>query len=105
MGLTVTTVTLEGFIFGKHYLLLDCMNGKNAHISDTIKKYSEYQKGIDKVEIFKRVKSFEEIFKFVQKKNLKINQKKIDNQINYFYYNQNKNYPSKIAKSVDKILI
>ena len=68
MGLTVTTVTLEGFIFGKHYLLLDYMNGKNAHISDTIKKYSEYQKGIDKVEIFKRVKSFEEFLNLSKRK-------------------------------------
>ena len=55
MGLTVTTVTLEGFIFGKHYLLLDCMNGKNAHISDTIKKYSEYQKELIKLIFLKEL--------------------------------------------------
>ena len=104
MGMTVTTVTLEGFIFGKSYILLDCLDKQNSHVSNIINKYSEYHKGIDKVEIFKRVKSYSDFFNFLNKGNKKISQKKIDKQINFFYYNKITNYKLKILKTVDKIL-
>ncbi|OUW95795.1 MAG: hypothetical protein CBD97_02370 [Pelagibacteraceae bacterium TMED237] len=68
MGMTVTTVTLEGFIFGKNYILLDCFDEQSSHVSNVINKYSEYHKGIDKVEIFKRVKSYTDFFSFIKKK-------------------------------------
>ncbi len=104
MGMTVTTVTLEGFIFGKNYILLDCLDKRSAHVSNTINKYSEYHKGIENVEIFKRVKTYTDFFRFIKKKHKKNNQKKIDKQMNFFYYNQNTDYQLKIKNSVDKIL-
>ena len=104
MGMTVTTVTLEGFIFGKNYILLDCFDEQTVHVSNTINKYSEYHKGIEKIEIFKKVRTFDDLFKFIKVNKKKINQKKIDKQIDYFYYNKNKNYQKKIVDSVNKIL-
>ena len=51
MGMLITTVTIEGFIFGKNYIILDFVDEKNAHISNILKKFSEHPKGIDKIEI------------------------------------------------------
>jgi len=104
MGMTVTTVTLEGFIFGKNYILFECLNKKDSYVSSIINEYSEYQKGIDKVKIFKKISSYSDFFNFLNKKNKKLDQKRIDRQINFFYYNRNKNYQLKILNSVDKIL-
>jgi hypothetical protein len=103
MGMTVTTVTLEGFIFGKNYILLDCMDEDSAHISKIINKYSEYQKGIDRINIFHRVKSYNNFFKVIEKKEKKISSIKLDKKINYFYYCKNTNYQSKVFESVNKI--
>ena len=104
MGMTVTTVTLEGFIFSKNYILLDCFDKQTVHVSNTINKYSEYHKGIEKIEIFKKVRTFDDLFKFIKVNKKKINQKKIDKQIDYFYYKKNKNYQKKIIFKENKIL-
>ena len=103
MGMLITTVTIEGFIFGKNYIILDFVDEKNAHISNILKKFSEHPKGIDKIEICKRVKTYDEFFKYINKRNKKIGQKKIDKQVNYYYYNQINNYQMKIMQCVDKI--
>lgn len=103
MGMVITTVTIEGFIFGKNYIVLDCIDKKNAHVANILEKYSIHRKGIDKIAIFKRVKSYDQLFTYIKNNNKKISQKKIDDQINYFYYNKNTNYQSKIFKSVNKI--
>ena len=103
MGMLITTVTIEGFIFGKKYIVLDFLNEKSVYLSNMLKKFSEHPKGIDKIEICKRVKTYDEFFSYINKKNTKTDQK-IDNQINYFYYNRNKNYQLKIKQCVKKIL-
>jgi len=103
MGLTITTVTLEGFIFGKNYIILDCIDKEDAHISNFLKKYSEHPKGIEKIKICKIVKTYEEFFRFIKKNNKKVDQKKIDKQLNFFYYNQSTDYQLKIKQCVDKI--
>lgn len=104
MGMLITTVTIEGFIFGKKYIILDFLNAKSTYVSNILKKFSEHPKGIDKIEICKRVKTYDEFFNYIKKQNTKIDQQKIDNQINYFYYNRNTNYQLKIKQCVEKIL-
>lgn len=103
MGLCATTITIEGFIFGKSFIVLECLDQKNARMSKFLSKFSEHPKGLDKIEIYKNINTYDEFFKLIVKKNIKIDQKKIDNQLNFFYYNQVTNYQLKIKQCVDKI--
>jgi hypothetical protein len=107
IGLTVTTVTLEGFIFGKDYYLI---NTSQSDVSNMINNFSNYYHGIEKINLFHKFNNYDLFFKHFQKllhnKNVirKLNQTSIDKKIDYFYFNKNKNYSQNLNNIIKKII-